>query len=192
MTRFALIPCFLIASACAPEAQEFSASADSRDMTQGMEDRAERILTNPSPNQTTQVRLGEMLVDLAIDKAGQVAKQEGCDIVGALASKVDNNMEFNARMLDTDGSTIGRMDGKFVFGTDKGTGRIYASSSSKDEGMRVKMTGDFYNSSIEADIYVSSQDGVMSTAKELTFFGEWTQREDRRGALMLGVMGDCP
>lgn len=191
MTRFALIPCFLIASACAPEAQEFSATPDSRDMSQVMDDGTERILVNPPTSSPDRTSMGEMLVELAIDKTGQVAKQEGCEIVGALASRVSNNMEYSARMLDLDGNTFGRLDGKFVFGTQKDAGKIYGSTSKTDQSMRVKMSGDFLNSSIEADMYIANQQGEMSTTSDLTFFGEWRQREGRAGAMMLGVIGDC-
>ncbi|MAY82174.1 MAG: hypothetical protein CL930_15515 [Deltaproteobacteria bacterium] len=191
MTRFALIPCFLIASACAPEAQEFSATPDSRDMSQEFEDGAERILVNPAGPAGHQASLGDMLVDAAIDKTGQLAKQNECEIKGALAAKVDNNLDFKARMLNLEGDTFGHMKGMFVFGEEKATGRIYASTSNNDQANRVKLVGDFVNSSIEADMYVATQDGVMSTARELTFFGEWTPNVDRPGALMLGVIADC-
>ena len=191
MTRFALIPCFLIASACAPEAQEFSATPDSRDMTQGMDNGTETAAINPGATATPRGSMGDMLVELAIDKTGQVAKQQGCEIVGALASKVGNNLQYSARMLDLDGDTFARLDGKFVFGNEKDTGKIYGSSSKQDQAMRVKMTGDFIKSSIEADLYLADQNGVTSDVSELTFFGEWTQREGRPGAMMLGVIGDC-
>jgi hypothetical protein len=191
MTRFTLIPCFLIASACAPEAQEFSATPDSRDMTQGMDDGAERALVNPGSTSPSRNSMGEMLVELAINKTGQLAKQQNCEIVGALAARVNNNLNYSARMLSLDGETFGQLDGKFVFSTEKDTGKIYGSTSNQDQPMRVKMVGDFINSSIEADIHTANQDGMMSAASELRFFGEWEQREDHPGAMMLGVIADC-
>ena len=194
MTRFALIPCIFIASACATDDQAVdNVMTDAREIIDATYANAAKEAGPSDSTGVDGVTLGQWLVELAIDELGDLAESNNCEIVGALGGRwTSSNLQYRARIFNLKGAATDNVVGKFIFDINSPTGVIKGRTSRNSEKKNgVQIAGEFMQTAIEAEILQPAPSDEFGNGDVLTLFGEWRRTPHSSGGHMLGVVARC-
>ncbi|MAY82173.1 MAG: hypothetical protein CL930_15510 [Deltaproteobacteria bacterium] len=194
MLRFPLLPCLIVVSACATDKQVAeNAQADTKELIDATYASAAKEAGPSSDSGDDGAALGQWLVELAIDEMGQMAAQHNCEVVGALGGRwTQSNLQYRARIFDLDGSATDNVVGRFIFNPNQQSGVIKGRTSRRlPAEHRVRISGEFVQNHIEADILYPPPKHSNENGERLTLFGEWNRTPQSAGGHMLGVVARC-
>ena len=205
MTRFALIPFALFASACADSADLTATSDDLeqefKEMVEDYHDATERRAgklqsidaqnLHPKTAGTIAAKrpntIGQKVVGVASDRFAPRIEKQGCVMVGAAYGMWrDQRLDFRGEVFSDSGKPMVRLHGGVEI-TGNGTGELGGFGFNKaGRGMKVAMEGDWKGTTLDADVFV----GQRSEVTELVLIGNIEGVFEGRGHF-IGALADC-
>ena len=182
MTRFALIPFAIFATACADSADIDQSidevDAEVRELIEEYDASTER--TNPSS------KLGQLVVQLASHRFAQTLDNAGCNMVGAGFGVwgADNSRDFRGAMFHNSTQLMDRMHGEVAFeGNRHGIilGESYRTTSSKSA---LLFDADWKGGKVVGDLY-SAKRSTHTT--DLTVFGSMHRTDWTKGHFLVAL-----
>ncbi len=186
MTRFALIPFAIFASACADttEIEETLADAETevRELLDSEDVDAEKgALADP--------RFHKKVLRVAKDKFTRAAAMEGCKVVGAtFGSWADRSYQYRGIMLDGNARPMAATAGVITYESNYSgefNGRSYKTAPNMEKLM---IEGDWRQGAILADVFSFANNQPNSV--ELTLFGEMRET-GVGGGHFIGALAKC-
>ena len=205
MTRFALIPFAIFASACADSA-DLTETADGleqefKEMVEEYHSDTERRVAKPvaivAANQQPPsagtiankrvLTIGQKVAGVASDRFAHLIEKQDCEMVGAAYGMWrDQRLDFRGEMFHDSGKPMARLHGELAI-TGNGTGEIGAFGVGKPgKTMKVAMEGDWKGSTLDADVFI----GTHSQVEELVLIGDIEGVLEGRGHF-IGALADC-